>query len=534
MPISSYSLTPYSGSWTKSEAGHLLRRTTFGLTYQALVDAETNGMSATISALMNIPAIGEPLTFDTDEGIVPLGESWIGSVYPADDIEAQQTQNARAQSMYAWTMERINNEQDNISICEKMALFWNNHFGTTITNDARSGYDYYMLLRNNALGDFKQLVKDVTIHPNMLIFLNGNENSVQSPNENFARELLELFTIGKGPQIGPGDYTNYTEYDISECAKILSGYVVRGYHSEMDTNMYATFETWLHDDSQKTLSDKFNNAIINPNGADEYADLIDVIFLQDEVSKHICRKLYRYFVHPEIDEQIEQNIIEGLASTFRNNNYEIQPVLEQLLSSEHFYDIALRGCIIKSPIEMLFSLWNGTLSKPEYDVVTRYPMLLMNTWLASGMGQNYSFPPSVAGWPAYYQQPAYSQLWLNAALLNARVNAINWLALYSGIESNGERWSVNALGFVKSLPVPNSAPEVIQNMIDLFYPKGTTDSQKDILRLTLTNGLPDFEWTIQYDEHINDPDDENKKNALTNQIKRTLTALFKLPEFQTN
>lgn len=534
MPISSYSLSPYSGPWTTSEAGHLLRRTTFGLTYQNLVNSVSIGMSATVSNLMNIPSIGEPLTFNTDEAIVPLGESWINSVYPSGTIAKQETQNARAQSMYAWMMERINNEQDNISICEKMSLFWNNHFGTTITNDARSGYDYYMLLRNSALGDFKQLVKDVTIHPNMLIFLNGNQNSVQSPNENFARELLELFTIGKGPQIGPGDYTNYTEHDISEGAKILSGYVVRGYHSETDTNMYTTFEPFLHDDTQKTLSDKFGAAVIDPNGANEYADFIDVIFQQDEVSKYICRKLYRYFVHPEIDDQVESMIIDGLATTLRNNNFEIQPVLEQLLSSEHFYDEAIRGCIIKSPLEMLFSLWNGTISKPEYDVVTKYPMHLMNYWLATGMGQNYSFPPSVAGWPSYYQKPAYSQLWLNASLLNARINAINWLALYNGIESNGERWSINALEFVKSLPVPNSALDVIQNMVDLFFPKGTTNTQQEGLKLILTNGLPDYEWTIQYDEHINDPTDENKKNALTNQIKRTITAFFILPEFQTN
>ncbi len=532
MPTS-YSLSPYAGSWTTAEAGHLLRRATFGPTNQQVLDAVSNGMNSTVATLMNIPAIGEPLAYDIDEGIVAEGESWIGAVYPADLIEQGTTAQARYRSLHAWLMERINNEQDAISIAEKMCLFWQNHFGVIASADYRASYSFLMLLRSHALGDFKQLVKDATIDANMLEFLNGNQNSVNSPNENYARELLELFTIGKGPQLGIGDYTNYTEHDITEGAKILTGFHNTGYRSSTVTNMTSVFTASRHDDTIKTLSSKFGDATINPNGAGEYADFIEVIFQQDEVANYICRKFYRYFVSSEITSDVEDNIISGLATTLIANNYNVQPVIEQLLPSEHFYDIEVRGCLIKSPLEMIFSLWNGTESKPDYDVATRYPMHLMNFWITGDVGQSYTSPPSVAGWPAYYQAPTFSQLWLNASHISQRFSTIDWYALYSGIESNGERWSIDALKFLNNLPNPNIAVDVIDAMITVFFPRDTSDSQRLALKSILTNGLPDFEWTIQYDEYIANPSDTGREGAISSQMKKTLAALFKLPEFQT-
>ena len=107
-----------------------------------------------------------------------------------------------------------------------MTLFWHNHFVVEFgdINDARMGYEYCRLLRQHALGNFKQLAKDVTVTPAMLRYLNGNQSTVGAPNENYGRELLELFTVGKGPLIGPGNYTNYTEADVQAAAKVLTGW----------------------------------------------------------------------------------------------------------------------------------------------------------------------------------------------------------------------------------------------------------------------------------------------------------------------
>jgi len=528
----SYSLNPYTGPWTKDEAGHLLRRTMFGPTHQQMLDVASGGMNATVSALMNTPTVGVPLSFDADESIVAYGQTWINSFFPEDDIEQGKVSTARVKSLYAWLMETLNNEQGSLSICEKMTLFWQNHFGVTTTGDPRGTYDYINLLRTNSLGNLKQLVKDVTIHPVMLVFLNGNTNTKWQPNENFARELLELFTVGKGPQLAVGDYTNYTENDIAECAKVFTGFKVRGARSSTEA-YYAEFDDNSHNDELKTLSNKFGSVDIQANGENEYADLIDIVFMQDEVSKHICRKLYRYFVGSEISSDVENSVIAGLATTLKDNNHEIQPVLEQLLKSEHFYDETHRGCLIKSPLEMIFSFLNGSETDGEYDINTRYQMYLSVYHQAGNLDQKYLAPPSVAGWPAYYQGPSYTRLWLNASLVAGRFDLIDWLVRRNGIQKNDEKFRVEGLVFVNNLSNPHSPALVIDDMIDVFLPKGTTDSQKLTLKDILTGDLPDFEWTVQYEEYLTNPNDLTYTEPLINKIKETLSALFLLPEFQT-
>ncbi len=530
MPIS-YSLNTYSGAWTKADAGHLLRRSMFGPTNQQISDAVANGMSNTITSLLTIPTIGKPLTYHPDETIAGFGTTWVDSVYPSSTAEATEVNTARLFSLASWMMERINNES--LSIAEKMCLFWHNHFGATPGADARGTYDYHILMRTHALGDFKQLVKDMTIDPNMLQFLNGASNSVFSPNENFARELLELFTIGKGPQIGPGDYSNYTEADISESAKVLTGFHVSGIWSPTQTDLQPVFTPSRHDSSTKTLSSHFGNTTISPNGANEYEDLIDIIFQQTEVSRFICRKLYRYFVNFEINQDVEDNIIAGLASTLRANNYSIQPVMSQLLSSEHFYDLGIRGSLIKGPLDFAFSLLNGTESTPDYPLETKYGMLLTMYNICTVMGQAYGNPPSVAGWPAYYQEPTYSKLWVNSTHIKTRFDLSILLTTYTGIEVDGEHWKINSLDFVDNLSSPASAPDVIQDMVDVFLPKGATTAQKDTLRLILTDGLPDFEWTIQYNDYLSNPGDPSYSDPVKARIEATLATLFQLPEFQT-
>jgi uncharacterized protein (DUF1800 family) len=265
-----------------------------------------------------------------------------------------------------------------------------------------------MLLRTHALGNFKQLVKDVTIDPCMLLFLNGATNTLYSPNENYARELLELYTIGKGPQIGPGDYTHYTEEDVAAGAKILTGFLVNGLRSTTLSSPVANFTPILHDTSTKQLSSHFGSIVVPDGGATEYANYIDIIFQQDQVATHICTKLYRYFVNYDLTTEVTTNVIPVMAQTLIDNNYTILPVMQQLLSSEHFYDAALKGSIIRGPLDMLFNMFNATGSGPNFDLSTDSDMYLNLYWLAEAMGQAYATPPSVAGWIAYYQAPAFS------------------------------------------------------------------------------------------------------------------------------
>ena len=139
-----------------------------------------------------------------------------------------------------------------------MVLFWHNHFVTQseTVEEARYLYRYCELLRNHALGNFKQLTQDVTLNPAMLWYLNGNTNFVGAANENYARELFELFTIGKGEQIGEGNYTNYTEQDVLAAAKVLTGWY------DQYTTVTSSFLSDWHDKSNKLFSEAFDNQII--------------------------------------------------------------------------------------------------------------------------------------------------------------------------------------------------------------------------------------------------------------------------------
>jgi len=526
-----YSLTPYTGPWTKAEAGHLLRRTMFGPTNQQILDAEANGMATTLSSLLQIPALTPPLTFHPDEGITAFGSTWVNDPYPPDPTDKQATVGARQVSLIAWIMKRLNEEQP--TIAEKMCLFWQNHFAVPFSGDPRATYDYHTLIYNNALGNFKQLVKDVTINPAMLVFLNGVTNNVFSPNENYAREVLELFTIGKGDQIGPGDYSNYTEDDVAAGAKIFTGYLINGFLHATATVVTPSFNPVFHDTTTKTLSYHFGNATIPDGGANEYATYIDVIFQQNEVANHICRKLYRYFVNYDLTTNVEQNVIPDMASTLIANNYDILPVMSELLASEHFYDISVRGALIRSPLDMVFALFNSTESVPGFNLSTDSEMYGFLYSLTQVMGQSYAQPPSVAGWPAYYQEPSYTQLWINSSYLKLRFQIIDIVTLFTGLPAQGDDWKPDLLAFLDNLSQPSVASLVIDDIADIFAPKGISASKKLIIKAILTNGLPDFEWTIQYNDYVNNPGDPTYSDPVRTRMELVLSRVLKMPEFHT-
>lgn len=526
---STFSLSPYSGPWTEAEAAHLLRRTMFGPTYQQIQDAVANGMSATLSTLLTIPPLNPPVAYDPDEAVVPQGQTWVNSVYPSGDT--QPTENARLRSLAAWTMLRINTEQ--VSIAEKMCLFWQNHFACEAAFDSRATYNYLMLIRQHALGNFKQLVKDMTIDPTMLMFLDGYSNNVYSPNENYSRELLELYSIGKGLQVATGDYTTYTEADVAAGAKILTGWSIEGLRSDTISSPYAVFYPQLHDQTNKTLSARLGNAVINANGQQEYSDYIDVIFAQPTIAEHICKKIYRYFVNYDITPTVMSDVISDMMQTLVSNNFNVLPVMQQLLGSAHFYDMAVRGSIIRSPIEMFLGMYNATESVPAYDLATNYEIYLNIFWVSGTAGQDYLSPPNVGGWPAYYQAPSFSRLWVSSSNLKLRFDVAAWQTAWGGFMINGNPFGVDVLNYLNQLPAPSDPVQVVENSCIVFCPKPVSQLDKLVLKSILCNGLPDFEWTIQYNDYLANIGDPVYTDPVRRQIAFMLMRLFKFPQFQT-
>lgn len=178
----------------------------------------------------------------------------------------------------------------NISLREKMVLFWHNHFVTerAVVSRADLLYQYNNCLRSNALGNFKQLTEEITVIPAMLRYLNGEDNAAGAPNENYARELLELFTIGKGPLLEEGNYTFFKQQDVLAASRILTGWKINYAEAK------SFFNSEKHDTSSKTFSEAFGQAVINNEGEDEYKRLIQLILEQKESARFIVRKLYRW------------------------------------------------------------------------------------------------------------------------------------------------------------------------------------------------------------------------------------------------
>jgi len=406
-----------------------------------------------------------------------------------------------------------------------MVLFWHNHLVISDIFSPEAKYSYMLLLRKYALGDFKQFVKDMTIEPAMLLYLNGNENTEKAPNENYGRELMELFTIGKGPLVGDGDYTNYTEKDVIEFSKSLSGWVVRRNGSVFRPNR--------HDKSTKTLSHRFGNKTINNFGENEYKKVVDIIFEQDEVSRFLSRQLYIWFVNYNITEEVENSIIEPMAQLIRDNDYVIEPALKALLKSEHFYSECIRGAMIKSPIDFLFSIIQGGQFPTDLDILKKYQLSnIISRRVLRKMDQVHFGIPSVAGWPAYYQEPVYYKIWLSSVTLPQRKGLVESL-IRNKTKIGSKRYGLQILKVVNDFDHPENPNNLLKSLTDLFLVYDLTAEQYSFLKNeVLLSGLPDYEWTVEYNDYLNNPDDETKSKPILNKLQDVLTVLMNLPEFQ--
>lgn len=527
-PPSTKGLEPYTGGWGFAEASHLLRRTTFGPSLQLLNQLATQDLDTSLSIILADVALpSPPLNAGFADASTPIGDSWIGK--PLNPVNTSAHQNSRRDSIFAWNREVIFLE--GASIREKMTLFWHNHFATETNTSPEASYRHITLLRTHALGNFRQLTKDITVDARMLKYLNGNENIKAEPNENYARELLELFTVGKGPLIGPGDYSNYTEQDVIEGAKILTGWKVNNANStDVNEPMEVIFRPDKHTLGNKTLSAHFNNAVIAENGEDEYKDFIDIIFQQPAVAQFIVTKIYRFFVYYDITPTVQNLVIDPLAQILIDNDYNIKPVLETLFKSEHFFDTPTRGCLIKHPIDFLESMAKQlNWAQPE-NLAAKYLFNKKFTNFQIDTGMHYFKPPSVAGWKAYYQPPTFHKIWINPATYQKR-NSIKNIMLSNGITAYGVPYKVNLIGVIQLTSTPSNPVVIIDELTQLFLPLPASNSLKAYLKTKLIPGLPDYEWTMEYNNYLNNPDDTGIKEAIEIKIRTLLRSMLELPEF---
>lgn len=376
------SLQTHQAPLDERSARHLLRRTMFGAHPTAINDLIGQPADAAVDAIVDA-ALNEPL---------PPKPHWADRP-PPDYNQDPVAFDAYVENTFTW----INELQENLfagflegGLREKLALFWHNHFVTQQDTYffAPWAYRYVTVMRTHALGNFKDFVDAVGRDPAMLIYLNGDLNEAGAPNENYARELLELFTMGIFDKNGA---PNYTEHDIVQIARALTGWKV----DWSRLRSYFTFNSY--DAGRKT--------IFGQSGSYNYSRVLDLIFEQraEAIAHFICSKLYTEFVYASPNPAI----IDELADIFIANDFEIAPVVRALLKSEHFFDSGGYGAQFKSPVQFLTGFLQETQIEEPEKLYSALP------GLSYFMGQAVLNPPNVAGWPGH-------RTWLNTATMPAR------------------------------------------------------------------------------------------------------------------
>ncbi len=523
-------LEAYTGTWDKRHAGHLLRRALFGFTAADLDKAVSLSAAACVDALLDAPEVvpGLPLSTDANDP-TPIGTSWTVSAYDGN------YNGTRQRSLQNWWMALLSGQ--GFSAREKMNVFWHNHLATEldVVGDARYAWVHHLLLRKNALGNFKSLIIAITTDAAMLNYLNGDSNTNTNPNENYGRELQELFTIGKGVEVAAGNYTNYTEEDVKATARVLTGWrdVREGSTSEFLANK--------HDVKDKLFSAAYGNqTITGRSGADagtlELKDLVDMIFAQAETAKYLCRKLYRFFVYYDIDASVEANIIAPLADQLQKGGFEVKPVLATLFKSAHFQDTLNQGCHIKPPLDLVIgSLRQLGIALPDgADPLKQYSLMAALVGEAGRMQQEIGNPPNVAGWPAYYQLPVFYEVWINSDTLPRRIQFTDKLASAKGYGYYTDKsfLAADALALAKATSKPGTAETIVAEWSALLFPITLTDVQLKYLKDVLLNGLPDYEWGVEWDDYVAAPTDATKIKPVETRLRALLTAMLQLAEYQ--
>lgn len=539
-------LSPYAGAWTYETAAHLLRRTSFGPSHAQITQAVKDGLNKTMDKLLaakditKLPLPEPPINPNyANDPTVPIGSTWINGASAAGDNLITQY---RRNSIRAWAMEQMFVEAS--SLREKMTLFWHNHFVTADTADPRLEYKYINTLRQNALGNFKTLVKKMTIDTAMLIYLNGNQNTSKAPNENYARELLELFTIGKGNLAGPGDYTTYTEMDVAAIAKCLTGWKIPNLRNSASLDsLFPTNAQGInpdHDYNDKTLSPRFNSMVIKTpltngkkDGIKEYEYLIDEAIFnikKNDAARFLATKLYRYFIYYKIDSSIESEIIAGLANQLIADGFEVAGTLKLLFSSQHFFSDAAYGAVIKSPYDFIFSTLKSMSFTAPSLLLEKYAYYF-DVWNStSGFQQVYFDHPNVAGWSAYYQEPSFHEIWITSATLPLRMTyAQNYVKKTVRVRNVTGLVGLDLVAYIGAFNNPKDVNVLIADIVAHQLPKAIQANQIAALKKELMQSSADSVWTTEYQSYINNPNNQTR-TVIDTRLKRLFTLLVSMPE----
>lgn len=386
-----------------------------------------------------------------------------------------------------WMDQMINSQAQ---LREKMSLFWHNHFSCRVVNSFFQ-QELLHVIRTNALGNFGQMLKEVSRCPSMLQFLNNQQNKKGRPNENFAREVMELFTMGRG---------NYTEQDIKEAARAFTGW---GFNAQGEF----VFRKNQHDNDNKTVLGKTGNF--------DGDDILNILLEQPQTAVYITKKLYRYLVNDQTDDKN----IQWLAQRFYDNNYDITKLLTDIFTSDWFYAEKNIGNKIKSPIDLMVGIRRFLPMELERDE----SQLLFQKIL----GQILFYPPNVAGWPG-------GRTWIDSSTLMVRLQLPQVLAAKESINITAKNDDDVNMGMVKEEQLrinrnkayvdKGASGEIDWSLISKAYVK----TARENLSQKIADSL--LQTSSRVAAHT--LDSFITKDSRENFIKTTIIQLMATPEYQ--
>jgi len=491
-------LEPYAKPLTLADAYHLLRRISFAPTYSLASQLVGKSADEAVEMLLGtgkeLPQATPPTWIDATD------ENPFVQIDPITQASILNRWKSYFSDLLKWWSTIMRTESTPLS--EKLTLFWSGHFTSEFTFDNAFMppallYRQNVLIRSFRLGNFQQFAKEITMNGAMVVYLGGILNTKKSPNENYARELMELYTCGIG---------NYSEGDVKEAARVLTGWKVGQFNDEPARN--GMFETYFsaadHDTGSKQVlgrsiiardSDTNTEFLVKSQEIDK---LIDIIFeiRADAVAQFISRKLYRYFVYsnPAVDDSA---IVMQMATLFKDSNFEIRPLMAALLKSAHFYDEANVGVQIKTPAEYVVGIarqLGKTFASDAGNAMT-------------AMEQTPMDPPNVAGWEGYRR-------WVSTKTYpNRRSFATAMLASMTDAE---------VVAFAKQFPDNTDADKLAAALELYFLPKAVSaERHKFYVEEVLLQKQPVYEWSSIM----------NDTPTAARNIKLLLTTFIKAPDF---
>jgi uncharacterized protein (DUF1800 family) len=482
-------LDPYQPSaaqpWNARRVAHLYNRLGFGANLAQIKAGLLLTPSQLVDKLLNESAALPPV-------LEPVFANWEYSDHELDTpADANDSIGLKRNEMYRrWISEMMT---PNLAVRARMASLLHNIMVTGVNEYQSPSYQfqYYKLLHKHAFGNYKSLALEMGKSAAMLVYLNGNISVAAEPNENYARELMELFTLGENQ--------GYTQADIVEMARALTGW-------KCDEGNWVApyFDATDWDSTQKT--------IFGQTGNYNYTQAHNLVFAfrKAQVSRFFPKKLYQQFIYQEINDEVWA----GLAATFEANSWEIMPVLKQLFKSEHFFSDKILNIKIKSPLDALLQIANAS-GVQFADWTTGNTFFNDIAYWAYELGQEIFQPPNVAGWPGHHA-------WLNENTLTYRWTFAGYVVNNLGIEdTNREILRQLAVDLTGNSKNPY---QITGALVDHFLQQDLEPIQLEAAIMAFKEGIPQ--------NYFDDGSWDLGANEVPYQIQNLLYYLVRLPEFQ--